>query len=259
MSKAKRQTPYWGPDKTTRYLLPAQLEEWEAHWGRYLTEKYGQDSVPSPEPTADEPERDHERRPADPVKKARHDEAMAYVRDYAGTWAFVLDLRADKRWGTKYMRLTERQVEVVLASKEREAGWAAEREAKVRNGTAVDLTVLPTGTTRYAVENADGDLTFIRIDHVDSGKWEGWVFVKQVTGGGVAGMDNEHRLGSQKPGALYQGTFDRLLLKVLADPEGAARRYGLELGACSVCGRTLTNAESRERGIGPECAQKWAA
>lgn len=37
------------------------------------------------------------------------------------------------------------------------------------------------------------------------------------------------------------------------DVLGAARLYGQELGRCSVCGRTLTNEESRAYGVGPEC------
>ncbi len=40
-------------------------------------------------------------------------------------------------------------------------------------------------------------------------------------------------------------------------PEAAAARYGHEIGKCGICSRTLTNDISRERGIGPVCAEKW--
>ena len=33
----------------------------------------------------------------------------------------------------------------------------------------------------------------------------------------------------------------------------AAIRFGMEIGACSNCGRRLTNTISRELGIGPVC------
>lgn len=41
------------------------------------------------------------------------------------------------------------------------------------------------------------------------------------------------------------------------DPAAAAARYGHEIGKCGICGRKLTNDESRARGIGPICAEKW--
>jgi hypothetical protein len=34
----------------------------------------------------------------------------------------------------------------------------------------------------------------------------------------------------------------------------AAKTYSRRIGACCVCGKTLTNAKSIERGIGPVCA-----
>lgn len=42
---------------------------------------------------------------------------------------------------------------------------------------------------------------------------------------------------------------------IAADPKAAMLRYGRELGECGHCGRTLTNDESRARGIGPVCAR----
>jgi hypothetical protein len=43
---------------------------------------------------------------------------------------------------------------------------------------------------------------------------------------------------------------------IKADPKAASILYGLKLGACGVCGRTLTNQESRDAGIGPICREK---
>lgn len=81
---------------------------------------------------------------------------------------------------------------------------------------------------------------------------------------------------SRNPGAIYvkeDGTYlgkiangrfhkvrecsedqARRIAEVARDPSEAARAYGLRTGSCSICGRELTNAESRARGIGPICA-----
>lgn len=40
-----------------------------------------------------------------------------------------------------------------------------------------------------------------------------------------------------------------------ADPSGVMGRAGKSLGVCVVCGRPLSDAESKKRGIGPVCAQ----
>lgn len=47
------------------------------------------------------------------------------------------------------------------------------------------------------------------------------------------------------------------VLGVLADQEAAAVLFGKEVGACSCCGRELTNQVSIDRGIGPICAVKF--
>ena len=53
------------------------------------------------------------------------------------------------------------------------------------------------------------------------------------------------------------GTQEDRLAEVAKDPSAAARAYGLRTGQCSICGRELTNAESRARGIGPICAGRF--
>jgi hypothetical protein len=47
------------------------------------------------------------------------------------------------------------------------------------------------------------------------------------------------------------------VLKVIAkDPTAAAAMFGHEFKRCGICGRGLTKDESRERGIGPVCAER---
>jgi hypothetical protein len=47
------------------------------------------------------------------------------------------------------------------------------------------------------------------------------------------------------------------IVAVAADPMSAAIAYGKRFGKCSVCARTLTDAESIARGIGPVCATRF--
>ena len=54
--------------------------------------------------------------------------------------------------------------------------------------------------------------------------------------------------------AQVPGIMDR----IAQDPGRALARYGHEIGRCGICSRTLTNEESRARGVGPKCAAKIA-
>jgi hypothetical protein len=45
--------------------------------------------------------------------------------------------------------------------------------------------------------------------------------------------------------------------KVLADPLGEAKAFGLQAGSCCICSRELTDPASVEAGIGPICAAKF--
>ena len=49
-----------------------------------------------------------------------------------------------------------------------------------------------------------------------------------------------------------------IIAKIAVDPYEAALRYGRTIGQCGVCGRTLTDEDSRALGIGPVCRQRWA-
>ncbi len=44
---------------------------------------------------------------------------------------------------------------------------------------------------------------------------------------------------------------------IATNPRDAAIRYGRQTGSCACCGRTLSNKQSIELGIGPICADKW--
>lgn len=89
------------------------------------------------------------------------------------------------------------------------------------------------------------------------------------------------KASSKNPGAIYavdtgtdaylgkciDGKFSRTrdctdehfnhIAEIAKDPAAAARAYGLKFKHCGICGRELTNPESRARGIGPICASKF--
>lgn len=94
---------------------------------------------------------------------------------------------------------------------------------------------------RFAIV-VDGTTKFLRIKKIIEGRWAGRVFVDSQA------SDDYYPVKAPATLLAY-------LSAVLADPQAAAKRYADELDSCSDCGRTLTNDESRARGIGPEC---WA-
>lgn len=94
---------------------------------------------------------------------------------------------------------------------------------------------------RYAVEH-EGVLKFFRITK-GKGRWEGRTFIE------VQASDD--RWPVRNPAKRQE------ILELIAEnPVEAAVRYGVELGSCHRCGRTLTDATSRELGIGPDCRNK---
>lgn len=93
----------------------------------------------------------------------------------------------------------------------------------------------------YALEQ-DGDITFVRVDRPQEGKWAGKVFVSLQHGDDYSNM-------SRAAGFTMLG---RILDQGVLE---CSTRYGRSIGRCGVCHRTLTNAESRAAGIGPKCRE----
>lgn len=96
---------------------------------------------------------------------------------------------------------------------------------------------------RVAVQLPGDKLRFFQLDMPLKGKWAGCLFMKE-----------------QASDELYRVRDivreEAVLRAVTKDAEGALARYGLELEHCGLCGRTLTDEESRARGIGPVCIDK---
>lgn len=124
---------------------------------------------------------------------------------------------------------------------------AASPAKRAENAAASGLPsadVVPAG--RYAVETEPGALNrlaFYKVDRPEEGKWAGKVFVKLMV------SDEERRLS--------WATTKSVLAKIAeTGAEAASAAYGREFKHCGVCGRGLSNDDSRKRGIGPDCAAK---
>jgi hypothetical protein len=165
--------------------------------------------------------------------KRRESEALAYVAAYTGTWGLPLDIRADRRWGTKYMHLSDRQVEVLLDAKARDA--QREEERKARTATVEKLT-----DGMYK----DPDGVIYKVQRALNGS--GHLYAKRLVIGEGSGTFEYER-----------GAISRLRLEWRMTVEEAAA-FGRLYGWCCVCGRPLTDEQSIERGIGPVCAGRLA-
>lgn len=122
---------------------------------------------------------------------------------------------------------------------------AAPATARPYSATAHPISAIPVGSrrsARYALPGDDGTVRFYRVFRPTRGRYTGMTFLEVQAG------DETHPV---------RGVAAQLvLLRIAADPAAAAARYGAEIGQCSMCGRTLTDADSRARGIGPDCAQR---
>jgi hypothetical protein len=143
-----------------------------------------------------------------------------------------------------------------LKSLPRKAGLANEQDRpqvqyeeqetdKGRKRTGV--LVLPDGRKVYAGsygvetpgEAFTNDTTFFQLWIGDRGGWNIRMYVS----------DDKYKISFPLQLAV--------LTLIAADPEAAASLFGHEYGRCGICGRGLTNDESRARGIGPVCARRF--
>lgn len=110
-----------------------------------------------------------------------------------------------------------------------------EQDSEAVGAAHVVLVQLPAG--RYAVENDQGELRFYK-------KW-------------VSQDGKLHRIyvqhGYSESGIPLPGQIGVAKKILAAGVRECAIRYGMEIGACSNCGRRLTNRISRALGIGPVC------
>ena len=108
----------------------------------------------------------------------------------------------------------------------------AEAEAKVEKGHY------------FIVDPFDGEEKFFKIEKPEApSRWAGYTFIK------VQASDYFYPVKDIKRRTL-------ILNEIAKDPINAMNEYGIRLGVCGYCGRTLTAVDSRLRGMGPICAAR---
>ncbi len=79
----------------------------------------------------------------------------------------------------------------------------------------------------------------------------GAILVREQSG------DTKQMIGNQLiSDGFYYGEQEEAIKEIMADPSSAMVLYGKILKKCGYCGRSLTDAESLARGIGPDCFQE---
>ena len=207
------------------------------------------------------------RRPASPPVLAAKGDAWLAANPAEAAWLrsasakgfdFATDMLASlSKWGN----FTEKQEAAVrkatASSAVRQAEWAARDAAAAASRPSVDVVRIEMA---LAAATASG-LAWPKLrlsDFVFSpagamSRNAGAIYVKGHDGlylGKIAG-------GNFTRSRDCTDTLEAGILAAAADPLAAAVAYGHQTGACSCCGRKLTNKESVELGIGPICRDKW--
>ena len=198
--------------------------------------------------------------PANPEAAQRLAEALAYVAGYTGTWGLPLDIRSDPR-GTKWMRLSDRQVEALLAGKARDA--ARLDAARLATELYAD-DEYAAHVARKAQAAAPAKAWQPRAQVEQDGMYQmpdGTIFKVQQAKVGGSGRLYAKRLeveGGQGTFVYAPGAITRLDASMRMTLE-QAKAYGKLYGVCCKCGSPLTDEISIANGIGPVCGAKgWA-
>jgi hypothetical protein len=154
-------------------------------------------------------------------------------------------------------KLSERQMAAAVSNVEKLKAALRDRQ----NAPTIDISHIvdsfknaqSNGILRPKLRLLKGEDTFVFSRAPANGANPGSIYV--TTG-------DDLYLGKILDGKFYKSRecgqiFERLVLEVCDKPEQAAVAYGQKFGACSCCGRTLTNALSIELGIGPICRSNF--
>ncbi len=122
---------------------------------------------------------------------------------------------------------------------------------KPRHGGSAELIELLAGMHEPVEAHPDRGMTLRRyaISGFDTGNATRFYKLRESKRGKrylVAQVSDEERM-------VPWGEALIVARAIAADPMAAMLRYGVEIGSCGHCGRTLTNDESRALGIGPKC------
>jgi hypothetical protein len=146
---------------------------------------------------------------------------------------------------------TNKEVNLILAAlKELPIKPATVASQLGMPGVALEKTELQQleATTRagryFIIDPFDDAEKFVKVDKPEPpSRWSGYTFISsQASDYFYKVKDVKHKIA--------------ILKAIAVDPINAMNEYGIRLGVCGNCGRTLTAVDSRLRGIGPICAEK---
>ena len=162
----------------------------------------------------------------------------------------------------KFGHLTERQMQTVqrltVQDAERQAVRATEQAARAETAPVVSVEAIEVAFNN--AKQAGVKFPKLRLDTFvfspasENSKNAGAIYIKSKGDGVYLGKVMGGRLFTSRdctPEAAERITA------VSSDPKQAAVAYGMKFGACSVCGRQLTDSDSVARGIGPICAENY--
>ena len=106
----------------------------------------------------------------------------------------------------------------------------------------LDFSFIPRAGYYFITDPTDGGEKFYRVQLGKEGtRWEGYVFLHVQASDEFYPVKNKnHR--------------EAIFREIAKDPIKSMNEYGMRIGKCGVCGRTLTDRHSILRGIGPICA-----
>ena len=186
---------------------------------------------------------------------AQYPGVIALAREFGKTSEFMRSL-VDQYGSGKL--LTERQVEAIRKFAEKRDEYRIQRQAeRDKLSTEVDLAPI------HAMFDHARDAGLKKLQY----RAEGLVIkpasaVSANAGALYVKTTNDCYIGKVignkfHPNRDATQSHKEALLKIAKDPVDAAKAYGKLTGSCSCCGRTLTDPQSIELGIGPVCAEKW--
>lgn len=177
---------------------------------------------------------------------------IAQWLDQAGDFGFAVSMRsALAQWGS----LTANQAAACRRLAEKRAQATTERAARENNAQTVNAEALEAAFAKAAASSKRVALWIgsVRIAPAKPGsKWEGSLYVVDRGTDSYLGRVTAGKFVPSRDGSAREAE----MLAILQDPKAAAVKHGKLTGSCSVCNRTLTDADSVAAGIGPICATR---
>ena len=162
----------------------------------------------------------------------------------------------------KFGDLTERQMETVQRltgqDAERQAARAVEQATRAETAPVVSVEAIEVAFNN--AKQARVKFPKLRLDTFvfspagENSKNAGAIYIKSKGDGVYLGKVMGGRLFTSRDCTTEAS---ERITAVASDPKQAAVAYGMKFGACSVCGRQLTDSDSVARGIGPICAENY--